>query len=107
MQSHWPRGAGSAMCESANIGRAIADVAVEKVRIMLLTLNKPQGAWREPSRLPEIGFCEAKQKLIYGFLEAVREMNRLQEQQARAAIEGDQEFSRFGVRLYFAQEKKD
>jgi hypothetical protein len=82
-------------------------VAAEKVRVMLLTLDKPQGASKEPGRFPEIGFCEAKQKLVYDFLEAVREMNLLQEQQARAAIEDDQDFSRFDVLLHFAQEKKD
>lgn len=81
--------------------------AAEKVRVMLLTLIKPQGAWKEPGRFPEIGFCESKQKLMDDFLEAVREMTVLQEQQARAAIEDDRDFSRFDVPLHFAQEKKE
>jgi hypothetical protein len=74
---------------------------------MLLQLSKPQEWRKEPVRLPEVGFCIAKQELVYDFLEAVREITLLQKQQAQAAIEDDQDFSRFDVLLHFAQEKKD
>lgn len=74
---------------------------------MLLQLSKPQEWRKEPGRFPDVGFCEAKQKLVYDFLEAVREITLLQQQQAKAAIEDDQDFSRFDVLLHFAQEKKD
>ena len=57
--------------------------------------------------VPEVGFCEAKQRLINDFVEAVREITTLQRQQAQAALEDDQDFSRFDVLLHVAQEKKD
>jgi hypothetical protein len=79
----------------------------EKVRGMLVQLSKPQDRRREPGCFPAVGFCEAKQKLICDFLEAVREITLLQKQQAQAAIEDDPDFSRFDVLLHFAQEKKD
>ena len=60
-----------------------------------------------PGRFPDIAFCGEKQKLINDFLEAVREITILQRQQAQAVIEDDEDFSRFDLLLYLAQEKKD
>jgi hypothetical protein len=74
---------------------------------MLLTLSHPQQERTEPGRVPEIGFCEEKQRLVFDFLDAVHEINALQKQQTKAAIDDDQDFSRFDVLLHFAQEKKD
>ena len=50
---------------------------------------------------------EAKQKLVDDFVEAVREVNLLQKQQAQAAMDDDQDFSRFDILLHLAHEKKD
>lgn len=74
---------------------------------MLLTLSKSQRERTEPGRFPEIGFCEEKQRLVFDFLDAVHGINALQKQQTQAAIEDDQDFSRFDVLLHVAQEKKD
>jgi hypothetical protein len=72
---------------------------------MLLQLSEPREC--QAGDFPKVGFCEAKQKLMCDFLEAVREITLLQKQQAQAAIEDDQDFSRFDVLLHLAQEKKD
>ena len=57
--------------------------------------------------MPEVGFCKEKKRLLDEFLKSIQELSALQTQQARAVIEGDQDFSRFDVLLHFAQEKKD
>lgn len=75
---------------------------------MLLTLaDKSEQVRRDPGSLPAIGFCERKHRLIDDFLDAVREMTFLQNQQAQAAMDDDQDFSRFDLLLHLAQEKKD
>jgi hypothetical protein len=58
-------------------------------------------------QIPEIGFCEVKQRLIDAFLDAVREINVIEDRQVQALIEGDQDFARFDLLLHFANEKKD
>jgi hypothetical protein len=57
--------------------------------------------------LPEIPFCEEKNHLLNDFLQAVRELNAVQNQQIRAVIDGDPDFNRFDVLLHVAQDKKD
>lgn len=75
---------------------------------MLLSLaDKSEQVRRDPGCLPAIGFCERKHRLIDDFLDAVREMTFLQNQQAQAAMDDDQDFSRFDLLLHLAQEKKD
>jgi hypothetical protein len=58
-------------------------------------------------KLPEIGFCSEKARLLNEFLEAVRESNGLQAQQTRAVIDGDPDFARFDALLHIAQEQKE
>ncbi|HEY3827294.1 MAG TPA: hypothetical protein VGL82_22225 [Bryobacteraceae bacterium] len=71
-------------------------------------MTKHQEAWtEEPPLFQKIGFCDAKRKLINDFLEAVHELTALQKQQAQAAMEDDQDFSRFDALLHLAQETKD
>jgi hypothetical protein len=79
----------------------------EKISAMLLSLSKSEQGRKESECVREAGFCEAKQSLINDFLGAVHEITALQKQQAQAAIEDDQDFSRFDVLLHLAQEKKD
>lgn len=61
----------------------------------------------KPTHIPEIGFCEARNRLLEEFLEAIRELTYLQNQQTQAVIEGDLDFTRFDVLLHLAQEKKE
>ena len=75
--------------------------------MLLYLAAKSQKDQTEPGRLPKIGFCREKQKLIDDFLVAVREIGVLQKQQAQAAIDDDQDFSRFDMLLYLAHEKND
>ena len=75
---------------------------------MLVCLNGNSSEERtRKDRFAKVAFCEAKQKLVDDFVEAVREVNILQKQQAQAAMEDDQDFSRFDVLLHLAHEKKD
>ena len=41
------------------------------------------------------------------FLEAIRELTQLQNEQAKAVIEGDPEFSRFDLLIHMANQRKD
>lgn len=62
----------------------------------------------ERSRIiPEIGFCDEKHKLQQRFVEAVKELSRLQRQLMQAVIEGDPDFDRFELLLHEASQKKD
>jgi hypothetical protein len=62
---------------------------------------------RERARIPEVGFCVEKKRLLDSFLKSIQELTALQTQQAQAVIEGDSEFSRFDLLLHVAHEKKD
>jgi hypothetical protein len=57
--------------------------------------------------IPAVAFCEVKKRLTEGFLAAMHELTVLQEQQTRAVVEGDPDFSRFDLLLHDAQEQKD
>jgi hypothetical protein len=57
--------------------------------------------------IPDVAFCEEKNRLMGEFLEALHEMTALQSQQTEAVIENDPDFARFDVLLHLAQEKKE
>lgn len=56
---------------------------------------------------PSPCFCKERYRFLGEFLSAVRELNLLHTQQTQAAIDGDQDFARFDILLYMAQERKD
>jgi hypothetical protein len=56
--------------------------------------------------IPEVAFCEEKNRLMAEFLDAIHELTTLQSQQTQAVIEGE-DFTRFDLLLHLAQEKKD
>ena len=58
-------------------------------------------------RVSSLSLCEEKVRLLDEFLKAIRELNGLLNDQTRAVIDGDPDFSRFDVLLHFAQEKKE
>ena len=58
-------------------------------------------------RLPEIGFCMEKNRLLGDFLNAIRELTSLLSQQTRAVIKGEADFSHLDMLLHLAQEKKE
>jgi hypothetical protein len=58
-------------------------------------------------RVPAIGFCQEKNRLLDEFLKASREIVALQNEQAQAVIHGDADFPRFDVLLHLAQDKKE
>jgi hypothetical protein len=70
---------------------------------MLSIEMSPQGQ----QRIPDIGFCEAKHRLLDEFLNSIREVSVLLGEQAEAVIEWDPAFSRFDLLLHLANEKKD
>jgi hypothetical protein len=57
--------------------------------------------------IPEVAFCEEKNRLMVEFLDAIRKLTTLQSQQSQAVIEGDPDFGQFDLLLHLAQEKKD
>jgi len=59
------------------------------------------------AKLPKIAYCEEKNRLLQEFLDSVRELLDLQNQQTKAVIEGDGDFARFDILLHGAQEKKE
>lgn len=71
----------------------------------------PEEYGTQRSRIPTIGFCEEKNRLLGEFLRAIRELMELQSQQTQAVIdaaaEGSGDFTRFDILLHAAQEKKD
>jgi hypothetical protein len=56
--------------------------------------------------IPEVGFCEEKNRLMVEFVNTIHELIGLQSQQTQAVIEGE-DFTRFDLLLHLAQEKKD
>jgi hypothetical protein len=57
--------------------------------------------------IPEVGFCEEKNRLLDEFMDAIRDLNLLLSEQTQAVIDGDPDFGRFDVLMHFAQQKKD
>ena len=74
---------------------------------MQSTLNRTERTKPPRVRIPEIGFCEEKHRLLREFLNSIQELNAIQAEQTRAVIEGDGDFTRFDVLLHLAQERKD
>lgn len=57
--------------------------------------------------LPEIGFCKEKHQLLTRFVEAVKEIGRLQQHQMQTVIDGEPEFDRLETLLHEASQRKD
>jgi len=57
--------------------------------------------------IPEIAFCEEKNRLLGDFLRAIHELNDLLKQQMECVAGEDPNFTRFDGLLHVAQEKKD
>ena len=53
------------------------------------------------------GFCPEKRRLADAFLRAIKELHALQNEQIKAVIAGDPDFSRFDLLISAAQQKKD
>jgi hypothetical protein len=58
-------------------------------------------------RIPEIGFCEEKNRLQRNFLLSIRELSTLLAEQTQAAIDSDPDFARFDMLIQKAREKKE
>lgn len=74
---------------------------------MSSSLNIPKPIKPYRVRIPEIGYCAEKHRLLREFLTTIQELNAIQAQQTWAVIEGDDDFARFDVLLHLAQERKD
>jgi hypothetical protein len=59
------------------------------------------------SLLPETSFCAEKTRLQAGYLEGIRELMSLHNEQIAALIEGDADFARFDVLIHVANQWKD
>ena len=66
-----------------------------------------QGQGPQRARIPEVGFCEERSRLLDEFLSAIQELSVLLGQQTQAVIDGDADFSRFDVLIHLAHERKD
>jgi|HubBroStandDraft_1064217.scaffolds.fasta_scaffold03437_9 hypothetical protein len=62
---------------------------------------------RDRPNLPEIGFCDEKNRLLKEFVAATHELVEMQKQQTQAVINGDPDFARFDVLLHMVHERKD
>jgi len=61
-----------------------------------------------PAPIPaQRGFCAEKRRLADVFLEAIKELHALQNEQIHAVIAGDDDFYRFDMLIHTAQQKKD
>jgi hypothetical protein len=78
-----------------------------KDRAMLSTLEMPPTKGPGHVRPPKIAFCKDKFKLLNDLVDAIHELNTLQNEQTQAIINEDPDFGRFDVLLHLAQEKKE
>lgn len=53
------------------------------------------------------GLCGERVRHMEEFLEAIRELTQLQDEQAKSVIEGDPDFSRFDLLIHMANQRKD
>lgn len=74
---------------------------------MLACLDISQERRPRRTAIPEVAFCEEKNRLLDEFMKTIREITVLQSQQTKAVIEGDPDFPRFDVLLHFAQDRKE
>jgi hypothetical protein len=58
-------------------------------------------------RIPAVGFCEEKARLMDEFLDAIHELGTLQSERARAVIDGASDSARFDSMIREADERKD
>ena len=56
---------------------------------------------------PDIAFCKEKFELLSSLVDAIHELNALQNEQTQAIINEDPDFGRFDILLHLAQEKKE
>ena len=61
---------------------------------------------KERTSIPDVGFCSEKQQLLEQFLNAVKEIGRLQQQQMNAVLRGEA-FERSEGDLHDASQRKD
>jgi len=66
-----------------------------------------QAGRQDDARVPVVGFCEEKNRLMREFLAAIHELVEIQKQQTQAVIDRDQDFARFDVLLHSANERKE
>jgi hypothetical protein len=59
------------------------------------------------STAPRVGFCEDKQRLLNLYLEVIRELVSLHDEQTKSVIGGDDDFTRFDVLIHVANQKKE
>jgi hypothetical protein len=59
------------------------------------------------ANLPEIVFCEEKNRLANDFLATIHELVEMQRQQTQAVIDGDPDFARFDLLLHMAHDRKE
>jgi hypothetical protein len=74
---------------------------------MLATLEMPYVNAASHVRPPDIAFCKEKFQLLSDLVDAIHELNTLQNAQTQAIINEDQDFGRFDILLHLAQEKKE
>jgi hypothetical protein len=65
---------------------------------------EPEARWMP---IPEIAFCEEKNRLLGEFLRAIHALNDLLKQQMECVTGGDADFTRLDGLLHVAQEKKE
>ena len=68
-----------------------------------MTLADAQGDIRPT----DIAFCKEKFQLLSDLVDAIHELNTLQNEQTQAIINEDPDFGRFDILLHLAQEKKE
>ncbi len=69
------------------------------------TASEPAVA--ERTEIPVIGFCTEKHRLLTRFVDAVKEIGRLQQEQIRSVLGGEPDFDRFEELLHRASQRKD
>jgi hypothetical protein len=74
---------------------------------MLASLEMPYADIQGHIPPREIAFCKAKFQLLSDLVDAIHELNALQNEQTQAIINEDSDFGRFDILLHLAQEKKE
>jgi hypothetical protein len=74
---------------------------------MLATLEMPYADAPGSMQPPDIAFCKEKFELLSSLVDAIHELNTLQNEQTQAIINEDPDFGRFDILLHLAQEKKE
>jgi hypothetical protein len=77
------------------------------MELMVPKSSMPPEGRQDHAQLPEVGFCEEKNRLVREFSAAIHELIEIQNQQTQAVIDGDPDFARFDVLLHMALERKE